>query len=70
MKLDFEYRKLKGRIIEVFGSYGRFAEELGVSGVTVSNKLTGKTQFSQEDIVTWSDALSIPISESAPYFFA
>ena len=70
MKADFEYRKLKGRIVEVYGSYGQFAEALGISNVTMSKKLTGKTQFSQTDIIVWCEALSIPLSESALYFFA
>lgn len=70
MEIKFEYRKLRGKIIEVFGSYGNFADALGISSVTVSNKLNSKTQFSQDDIIDWSEALSIPISESGTYFFA
>ena len=70
MTIKFEYRKLRGKIIEVFESYGRFAEALGQSPVTISNKLTGKTQFSQDDIVTWCDALSIPYEEAGAYFFS
>lgn len=69
MKQEFEYRKLRGKIIEVFGTYGSFAEALDLSIVTVSNKLNGKTQFSQDDIVAWSDMLSIPYSEAGAYFF-
>ena len=68
--MSFEYRKLRGRIIEKFGSYGNFAEHIGVSAVTVSNKLRGVTQFSQDDIVLWCDALEIPLDESGTYFFA
>lgn len=68
--MGFEYRKLRGRIIEKYVSYGRFAEHIGVSSVTVSNKLRGITQFSQDDIVLWCDALEIPVDESGAYFFA
>ena len=70
MDIKFEYRKLRGKIIEVFGSYGRFAEALDVSPVTVSNKLTFKTQFSQDDIVAWCNLLSIPLEDAGTYFFA
>ena len=69
LKLDFEYRKLRGKIVEVFGSYARFAEALGVSSVTVSNKLNNKTQFSQDDIIDWCNALHVPVAESGTYFF-
>ena len=68
--MSFEYRKLKGRIIEKYDSYGKLAEYLGVSAVTVSNKLRGVTQFSQDDIVSWCEALDIPLVDSGAYFFA
>ena len=67
--MDFEYRKLKGRIVEKFVTYGNFAEEINVSLVMVSNKLRGVTQFSQDDIVLWCEALEIPLAESGVYFF-
>lgn len=67
--MSFEYRKLRGRIIEKFKTYGEFAEQINVSTVTVSNKLRGVTQFSQDDIVLWCDTLEIPLSESGAYFF-
>ena len=64
------YKKLRLRIIEKFDSQQAFAEHIGVSSVTVSNKLRGITQFSQDDIVLWCDALEIPVDESGAYFFA
>ena len=69
-KVDFEYRKLRGRIVEKFETNGKFADYIGVSSVTVSNKLRGITQFSQDDIILWCDVLDIPIAESGAYFFA
>jgi hypothetical protein len=56
--------------VEKFGTYGNFAEDINVSLVTVSNKLRGVTQFSQDDIVLWCKALEIPLAESGVYFFA
>lgn len=67
--MPFEYRKLRGRIIEKFKSNGEFADHLGVSAVTVSNKLRGVTQFSQDDILSWCEALDINLEESGTYFF-
>ena len=68
--MAFEYRKLRGRIVEKYSTYGKFAEHIGASTVTVSNKLRGVTQFSQDDIVIWCEALEIPVAESGTYFFA
>ena len=66
----FTYRRLKGRIIEVYGSQGKLAKHLGVSKVTVSNKLRGVTQFSQEDMIQWCDALGIDYGDAGAYFFS
>lgn len=68
--MGFEYGKLKGRIVEKYGTRGKFAEAAGISEVTVSKKLNEKTQFSQEDIVLWCRLLDIPILEAGSYFFA
>ena len=68
--MSFEYRKLRGRIVEKYGTNGNFAEKINVSLVTVSNKLRGVTQFSQDDIILWCEALEIPLAESGSYFFA
>ena len=68
--MKFGYGKLRGRIIEMFGTQGKFASFMNVSEATVSKKLKGKVQFDQEDIITWCEALDIPIAESGEYFFA
>ena len=67
--VKFEYRKLRGKITEVYKSQILFAEKLGVSEVTVSNKLNQKTQFNQDDIITWCDALGIDLTDAGMYFF-
>lgn len=65
-----KFAKLRGRITEKFGTESRFAEFLGVSLITVSKKLTGKSGFSKKDIEKWCSALDIPIEEIGNYFFA
>lgn len=65
----YKYNKLRGRIIEKFGSFGCFAKEIGLSNNSLSKKLTGKTGISQEDIEKWSDLLDIETSEYGVYFF-
>lgn len=65
----YEYRKLKGRIVEKFGTQEKFAQHIGKSTVTVSQKLNCIKGFSQKDIEEWAAALDIPKEEYASYFF-
>lgn len=70
--MSFEYRKLKGRIIEIHGNQETFAKVLGLSSNTISRKLNNKADFSKEDIKTWCEALRIDITPEniGLYFFA
>ena len=62
------YKKLRGRIVEMFGSQQEFAEHIGVTIQTVSRKLNGKVGFSQKDIVIWSEALGLELKDAGLYF--
>lgn len=64
------FAKLRGRIVEKYGSQAKFAEALGVTEQTVTGKLNGKTQFTIEDIVEWCNLLEIESEEVNVYFFA
>lgn len=68
--MSYEYRKLRGRIIEVFGTMAAFAKALELSENSLSKKMNGKTQFNQKDMVKWCDLLKIPIFSAGEYFFA
>ena len=63
-----EYNKLRGRIIEMFGTIEKFAEFIGITRVTVSNKLNGKSKFTRDDILFWSSALKIAQDDIGCYF--
>lgn len=65
----YEYAKLRGRIVEKYGTLYSFAEKLGISNVSMSKKLNGKTGFSQQDIEEWAKELEIPKTEYIDYFF-
>lgn len=67
--MQYKYRKLRGRIIEKYGSQEKFSEVLGISKNSLSLKLNGKTGFSQVDMIKWSQLLNIDISEYGDYFF-
>lgn len=67
--MNYKYDKLRGRIVEKYGSQEKFAELIGISSNSMSKKMNGKTGFSQKDIVRWSEILDIKKSEYSEYFF-
>ena len=67
--MAFNYNKLKGRIIEKYGSQSAFAEAFEVSENTMSLKLNNKVRFTSNDIVKAVDMLNIPPEEIGIYFF-
>ena len=67
--MRFRYNKLRGKIIEIFGSQARFADFLGVSEQLVTAKLASRSSFTQENIISWAEALHIDQREIGEYFF-
>lgn len=65
----YDYSKLRGRIIEKFGTMSSFAEELGITLVAVSNKMNNKTGFTRSDIEKWAKLLDISSGDYDVYFF-
>ena len=45
MACNYDYRKLRGRIKEKFGTQSEFSKKLGLSEVSVSNKLNNMSFF-------------------------
>lgn len=68
--MPYSYNKLRGRIVEKYGSQEKFSEYIGISRVSISKKLNGITGFSQVDIEKWASALDIKANEYSSYFFA
>lgn len=68
--MSFNYNKLKGRIVEKFGSQSNFAEAFGVSENTMSLKLNNKVRFTTDDIIKSTKLLDIPPAEINQYFFS
>ena len=67
--MSFDYSKLRGRIIEKYGSQSNFAKKFGVSENTFSQKMINKMRFTSDDIIKMSKLLSIPQDEVGFYFF-
>lgn len=68
--MSLKYAKLRGRIVEKYGTQDEFRKKIGISKTAMSKKMTGKTGFSQNDIVKWCELLSIDLQNVSDYFFA
>lgn len=67
--MAFDYRKLTGKIVEVCGTKTVFAEKLGITRVSLTNKLKGRNYFTQEEIIKACDILGLEDREAFDYFF-
>ena len=67
--MELTHAKLRGRIIEKFGSYRAFAKAINKSEQTVNTKLSGKSGFSEDNIIEWSNALDIGPEEVGAFYF-
>ena len=67
--MAYQYRKLRGRITEICGSQRALAEKIGLSETAVTMKMTGRSGFSQDDILQWAEVLQIKPEEYGAYFF-
>ena len=68
--MSFNYSKLTGKIVEVFGTQLRFSEAMGLSERTISLKLNSKVEWKQSEINKACSLLGIDISDIPAYFFA
>lgn len=67
--MTYNYSKLQGRIVEIYGSQKAFAEELGLSERSLSLKLNNKVPWTQPEISKVQNILQIDDSELKAYFF-
>lgn len=67
---EYSHRKLRGRIIEKFGTLTAFFDNLHISSVQASKKLNGKAGFSKDDIDEWCGLLDINLEDVGPFFYA
>lgn len=69
MKMSFDYSKLRGKIIEKYGTQYSFAKAMKWSERTLSLKMNGLRPWKQTDICKAMELLDIPESEMQDYFF-
>ena len=63
------YAKLKGRIVEKFGSQAAFAVALGWREALLSAKLNNKSQWTFSEVMKACELLDITPNEAHLYFF-
>ena len=67
--MPYNYDALRGKIIEHYGTCEAFAEALGLSNVTLSYKLSHKSEWKQGEMNRACSLLNIPIAAINEYFF-
>lgn len=67
--MKFDYGKLRGKIKEKFNTQNAFADAMGVSAVTISDKLNNKVQWTQKEMDMACSLLDIDSAEIPIYFF-
>lgn len=67
--MSFDYSKLRGKIKEKFKTQASFADEIGMSAASLSDKLNEKSDFSHREIKLACEKLGIPLTEVNDYFF-
>lgn len=67
--MAYDYSKLKGRIIEVFGTQQLFAVAMGWSERTCSLKLSNQVFWKQPEITRAAQLLKIKKEDIQIYFF-
>lgn len=65
----FETSKLRGRIVEKFGTLKAFSKAVHNSESFISQYMNGKKILDQKMIDSWASALEIPTTEYDEYFF-
>ncbi len=67
--MAFDYSKLRGRIVEKFGSQMSFAKAMDISERTLSLKMSGKRTWKQPEICLAIKLLGLSNNDIQEYFF-
>ena len=67
--MEFDYRKLLGKIKEVFGKQSAFAVAMDMSERSLSLKLTNQRYFKMPEIMAAINLLGLRTDDIPDYFF-
>lgn len=70
MAYEYETSKLRGRIVEKFGTVDAFSQAASLTRGSISDYLNGKKYLNQKDMNEWIKLLDIEKTEIFDYFFA
>lgn len=68
-KFEFDNSKIRGRIVEKYGTIDKFSKTINKNRSSVSLLLNGKAKFDREDITLFCSALDIEKKDVGDYFF-
>lgn len=68
--MAFDFSKLRGRIVEKFGTCAAFADAVGIPKSALSARLSNKIAIDSDEMMVWSQPhlLDIPLEEVHVYF--
>ena len=67
--VEYDYNRLRGRIVEKWGTVTAFSQAIGLNLNTVSAKLKGTTGWKMQEIEACLSLLDISRDEIGAYFF-
>lgn len=67
-RIEYDYSKLRGRIVEKFGTIAKFCEAVGTNYVAMSMKLNNKTGISRDEMANWGQHLDIDVDDYGTFF--
>ncbi len=68
--MAFDFSKLRGKIVEKYGSQTEFAKAMSWSDRTLSCKMNGKIPWKQTDICSAIELLGLSGNDIQEYFFS
>lgn len=68
--MAFDFSKLRGKIVEKYGSQTEFAKAMQWSDRTLSCKMNGKIPWKQTDICSAIELLGLSKNDIQEYFFS
>lgn len=67
-KIKKKYDVLRKRIVAKYGTMDKFAQAIGFSATTLSNKLNDKSTWRLDDITSACQLLDIPSTDISNFF--
>ena len=67
--MDYDYSKLRGRIVEKYGTITNFADALGKKKSELSAKLNNTRDITKKEISNWSELLDIKKEDYGAFYF-